>query len=102
MIKREQKRYVNYKRKALEPQERFCVYIKKKVSILIEYQDYKNRWYKGDAGTIYCENIVPCYHQERKCRYSGISPSYPDPLVLLNEADEYLKQTETSDFKGTF
>jgi len=58
------------------------------VCVLLEYQDYKNFRYKGDQDTLYCENIIDCYHNRRPCRYSGISPSYPDPLIPIELAEE--------------
>src|SRR5438132_1045938 len=68
------------RQKALLPEERFCRILRKKVVILIEYEDYKSHWNKGSEGTIYCENIVNCYQNNIQCRYSGISPMYPDPF----------------------
>jgi len=67
--------------KALEPKERYCHILNKKVLTLNEYGDYKSRFNKGEPGTIYCENIIPCYQQNIKCRYSGISPLFPDPFL---------------------
>lgn len=75
------KQTVELKKKALEPQERFCRILKKNVTILLEYVDYKHQGNKGEAGTLYCENIIECYHNNIKCRYSGISPLYPDPFT---------------------
>ncbi|CAN0076293.1 unnamed protein product, partial [Phaeothamnion confervicola] len=69
------------KQKALEPHLRHCQILDKEVSILIEYPDYKNPNYKGPEGAIYCENIINCYQNNIKCRYSGISPLYPDPFL---------------------
>ena len=86
IVKREEKRCEQLKMKALEPHERYCMLLKKRVCILLEYTDYKSSHYKGDQGTIYCENIVDCYHNHRPCRYSGISPGYPDPLIPVEEA----------------
>jgi hypothetical protein len=94
MIRREEKKYQQYKQKALEPRELFCALLKKRVCILVEYSDYKSSHYKGDQGTIYCENIIECYHNNMRCRYSGISPSYPDPLVPLSEKDKYCTPCE--------
>ena len=82
------------KQKALEPHLRHCQILDKEVSILIEYPDYKNHNYKGPEGAIYCENIINCYQNNIKCRYSGISPLYPDPFAL-KEAEE--DQEEESD-----
>jgi hypothetical protein len=76
--------------KALEPQEKFCALIRKRVCILVEYQDYKSTNYKGEMGTIYCENIIDCYHKNMRCCYSGISPSYPNPLVPLEDMHKYI------------
>jgi len=93
MLRRE-KRFVQLKQKALEPQHRFCALLKKKVCILVEYSDYKSFRYKGEQGTIYCENIIECYHKSMRCRYSGISPSYPDPLVPVQDMEKYLESEE--------
>ncbi|MBI2251784.1 MAG: hypothetical protein HYU63_03370 [Armatimonadetes bacterium] len=76
-----QKEQVQLKKKALEPHEAFCKILNKKVTILKEYLDYKDRLHKGEEGTIYCENIIDCYHNNVKCKYSGISPLYPDPFI---------------------
>lgn len=87
------------KRKALEPIERYCSLIKKKVTILAEYEDYKNPRNKGPLGTIYCSNIIPCFHNEMKCKYSGISPLYPDPLMPLEEHLEELQEQEKKELQ---
>lgn len=76
-----QQKMAEPKRKALEPQERFCHILKKNVTLLVEYPDYKNPLNKGDQGSIYCGNILPCYHNEVKCRLSGISPLFRDPFL---------------------
>ena len=68
------------KQKALEPHSRRCKILHKQVSILVEYPDYKNPHVKGPEGAIYCENIIQCYQNNIRCRYSGISPLYPDPF----------------------
>jgi len=68
------------KAKALMPEERFCRLLRKRVTILVEYDDYRSHWNKGPEGTIYCENIVECYQNNVRCRYSGISPLYADPF----------------------
>lgn len=77
---REHKKEAELKQKALEPQERFCRILGKKVVILVEYSDYKSIRDKGSEDTIYCSNIIQCYHNNVKCKYSGISPLYPDPF----------------------
>ena len=74
------KQAVQLKRKALEPKERLCKILGKNVTVLIEYLDYKCPWDKGEQGTLYCENIVNCYHDNVKCKFSGLSPLYPDPF----------------------
>ena len=80
--------YKSYKKtRALEPQKMHCRILDKEVSVLFEYPDYKNRNNKGFIGTVYCENIVDCYHNDRHCKYSGISPSYPDPLIPLDPVE---------------
>ena len=68
------------KRKALEPQEHFCHILKKKITVAVEYPDYKNPLNKGVQGSMYCGNILPCYHNEVKCMYSGISPLFRNPF----------------------
>lgn len=71
---------VKLKQKALEPCKMFCKILGKDVTILKEYSDYKGHWDKGEQGDMYCENIIECYHNNVKCKYSGISPLYPDPF----------------------
>lgn len=75
------------KQKALEPQQRQCHIMKKKVNILVEYPDYKGPHYKGAEGAIYCENILECYQKDIRCRYSGISPLFPDPFLPRDEEE---------------
>jgi len=79
----QQKEHVQ-KRKALEPQERFCHILKKDISILVEYPDYHGPLNKGKENGIYCGNIIPCFHNDVKCKYSGISPLYRDPFLPTN------------------
>ncbi|MGE0494611.1 MAG: hypothetical protein AB7S38_35710 [Vulcanimicrobiota bacterium] len=79
--KQQQAEAAQLKQKALEPQERHCHILDKKVNILVEYPDYKNPHYKGPEGAIYCENIIECFQNNIECRYSGISPLYPDPFI---------------------
>lgn len=55
------------------------------MTILVEYPDYKNPGNKGKESSMYCGNILPCYHNDVKCMYSGISPLYRDPFVETNE-----------------
>ena len=85
------------KQKALEPNGRHCNILKKKVTVLIEYPDYKNPHYKGPEGAIYCENIIECYQNNVKCRYSGISPLYPDPFIGGEEPEEDQASEEDSE-----
>ena len=68
------------KRKALEPCEKYCKILGKNVTVLTEYTDYKHPGDKGEKGTMYCENLLHCYHHNVKCKYSGLSPLYPDPF----------------------
>lgn len=84
------------KQKALEPQQRQCFIMKKQVNILVEYPDYKGTHFKGPEGAIYCENILECYQKDIRCRYSGISPLFPDPF-LPREEDEASDDTEPVD-----
>jgi hypothetical protein len=64
----------------LEPHLRDCRFVDKKVTVLVEYLDYKTPFNKGEEGTLYCGNMLECYHNQVQCRYSGISPLYPDPF----------------------
>lgn len=66
--------------KAMEPQIRHCYILNIDVHVLVEYPYYKNPNVKGPQGEIYCENILSCYQNNVKCRWSGISPNYPDPF----------------------
>lgn len=66
--------------KAMEPQIRHCYILDMDVNILIEYPEYKNPNVKGPPGEIFCSNILSCYHKNVPCRWSGISPHYPDPF----------------------
>lgn len=68
------------RRKALQPEERFCRILRKPITILVEYPDYQAPHRKGVEGEIYCSNIIPCFQKNVECRYSGISPLYPDPF----------------------
>lgn len=68
------------RRKALQPEERYCRILRKRVTILVEYPDYHSPMNKGPDGEIYCSNIIECYQNNVQCRYSGISPLYPDPF----------------------
>jgi hypothetical protein len=82
MTRIEQKRAQERLRaKALLPEERYCRILRKRITVLVEYEDYRNPHNKGPEGTLYCENIVECYQSNVQCRYSGISPSYPDPFA---------------------
>lgn len=82
------------KQKALEPQQRQCFIQKKKVNILVEYPDYKGPHYKGPEGAIYCENILECFQKDVRCRYSGISPLFPDPFLPRDEDDLRAEEEE--------
>lgn len=68
------------RQKALQPEERFCRIQKCRVTVLVEYMDYVSHWNRGPEGELYCENIIGCYQDNIPCRYSGISPLYPDPF----------------------
>ncbi len=76
------------KQKALEPHCRHCYIQNKMVNILVEFPDYKGPHFKGAEGAIYCENIVECYQANVKCRYSGLSPLYPDPFLERDFPEE--------------
>lgn len=87
------------RQKALLPEERFCRILRKRIVTLVEYEDYHHPQNKGPEGAIYCENIIDCYQNCVKCRYSGISPLYPDPFEgvprNLREAEELFGKPET-------
>lgn len=83
------------KQKAMEPHIRHCYIQKTDVNILIEYSDYKHPQNKGPEGAIYCENIIYCYQNNVKCRYSGISPSYPDPFIPREFSDSEDEELDT-------
>ena len=83
------------KQKALEQHNRYCCIKQKFVSVLIEFPDYKNPNVKGPEGAVYCENILPCYQENVQCRYSGISPLYPDPLRPDKPEEEKAEEDET-------
>ncbi|MBQ7567840.1 hypothetical protein IJT17_03455 [bacterium] len=83
-INKQQKRAHEELRVAQEPAERYCYIKEKKVQILIIYPEYRNPYDKGKPGDICCANIIECYSEHVKCRYSGISPLYPDPFVSPN------------------
>lgn len=68
------------RRKALQPEERYCRILLKPVTILVEYSDYHTPFNKGPEGEIYCSNLINCYQKHIECRYSGISPLYADPF----------------------
>lgn len=70
--------------KAMEPQVRHCHILDIDVHVLVEYPYYKNPNVKGPEGEIYCENIMKCFQNREECRWSGISPSYPDPFLPRN------------------
>ncbi len=82
------------KQKALEPSEKRCRILKKEVKVLVEYTDYHGPHNKGPEGALYCENMVECYQKGVKCRYSGISPLYPDPFVEEDENSESSEEDE--------
>ncbi len=89
------------KQKALEPQQRQCYIMKKKVSILVEYPDYKGPHFKGPEGAIYCENILECYQKNIRCRYSGISPLFPDPFIPRGDDEATEEEAgEDGSFEG--
>jgi len=77
-----------YRVKALDPKIRHCYILDIDVPILIEYPDYKNANVKGPEGEIFCSNILNCYRDHVKCRWSGISPHYPDPFISGRSGDE--------------
>lgn len=83
-VKYQHHKHVAVKRIAQMPEERHCQILDKKVTVMVIYPDYRNAWDKGRPGDICCSNIIECYGNHVKCRYSGISPLYPDPFVSKN------------------
>lgn len=79
-IQKQKKEAVQLKQKALEPSKAFCRILGKEVTVLKEYTDYKSSADKGAEGDLYCENIIECYHNNIKCKYSGLSRLYQDPF----------------------
>jgi len=79
------------KRKALEPQEVFCKILQKKITVLIEYTDYRGVNYPLKQNEIFCSNMLECYQNNIKCKYSGISKFFPDPFDK-NFTDEFYKE----------
>ena len=72
------------RRLAQQPEERYCRIKDKKVTVIVVYPDYRNFYDKGEPGDMCCSNIIDCYSENVKCRYSGISPLYPDPFSANN------------------
>ena len=79
-VKQKHKEAAKERRVTQEPEERYCTIKEKKVQVIIIYPDYHNAYDKGKPGDICCSNIIECYNENVKCRYSGISPLYPDPF----------------------
>ncbi len=67
-------------RQASKPEVRFCNIKQKKVTVLVNYPEYVDSRHKGRVGDVYCECILECYRDSVQCRYSGITPLYPDPF----------------------
>lgn len=78
------------KQKALEPKQLLCKILQKKVTILVEYLDYKGKYHPSEIGEIFCSNMLQCYQNKIKCKYSGISKFFPDPFDK-NFNDEFYK-----------
>lgn len=83
---------MHHRSRALEPKSMYCSLTKRRTSVLFEYPEYRNRNNKGPVGTVYCENIIECYHNMQRCRYSGISALYPDPLVPYEQYERLSSQ----------
>ncbi len=87
------------KQRALEPQELFCKILQKKVIVVIEHLDYKGVYHPSVKGEIFCSNMLECYQNNIKCKYSGISKFFPDPFDK-NFNDEFYKEyVGTKEFK---
>ena len=79
------------KQKALEPKQLFCKIIQQNVTVIIEHWNYKGKGYPSEIGEIFCSNILDCYQNGIKCKYSGISKFFPDPFDK-NFNDEFYKE----------
>lgn len=79
------------KRRAMEPKQLFCKILQKNVTVIIEHIDYKGSYYPSQVGEIFCSNILECYQNGIKCKYSGISKFFPDPFEK-NFNDEFYKE----------
>ncbi len=78
-------------RKAIQPREMFCKILQKPVVMVIEYLDYKGSPYWHSNYQAFCSNMVFCYNNNIKCKYSGISAFYPDPFDR-NFSDDYYRE----------
>ncbi|MCS6955373.1 MAG: hypothetical protein NZM44_03350, partial [Candidatus Calescibacterium sp.] len=45
------------KQRALEPKELLCKILQKKVTVVVEYLDYKGRYHYSESGEIFCSNM---------------------------------------------
>ncbi len=96
---KKQQRKEEYKYKALEPKEVFCKILNKKITIVVEHLDYKGSYIKSEIGEIFCSNMLECYHENIKCKYSGISKFYPDPLEKNFNDEFYENYVGPEEFK---
>jgi hypothetical protein len=97
-VRRQQKKE-EYKYKALEPKEVFCKVLNKKITIVVEHLDYKGSYIKSEIGEIFCSNMLECYYENIKCKYSGISKFYPDPLEKNFNDEFYENYVGPEEFK---
>ena len=67
-------------RRALEIMKKYCYITEREVTVCVDYPQYRSSYSKGPAGDIFCEYLRECYEEGKKCRYSGISASFPDPF----------------------
>ncbi len=96
---KKQQRKEEYKYKALEPKEVFCKILNKKITIVVEHFDYKGSYVKSKIGEIFCSNMLECYYENIKCKYSGISKFYPDPLEKNFNDEFYENYVGPEEFK---
>ncbi len=97
-VKKNQKKE-EYKYKALEPKEVFCKILNKKITIVVEHIDYRGTYTKSNIGEIFCSNMLECYYENIKCKYSGISKFYPDPLEKNFNDEFYENYVGPEEFK---
>lgn len=82
---------VEHRKRALEAKELICKILQKKVTVMIEYLDYKSIYDYSQTSELFCSNMLECYQNNIKCKYSGISKFFPDPFDK-NFNDEFYRE----------